>query len=338
MARLKTVSMWVFVVGVVLGGIVVGRDMLPRFADAGGAVAVAVPIIGVAAALVAVIIAALDRSRLHVPAAWALAFAWGAVGACGLALEINGIASDAVNDVLDDPGATHWGAALIGPLDEEAVKGVGIALLLVVYRDRIRRPLQGFALGAFAGLGFQVVENVSYAVTFALRDAQSDVTGALTVSILRALFGFQSHWVYSGLFGLGLILLSRAHVRARNRIALGAAAVALAFVLHFFWNAPSGENPIVTVLLLMVKCGLTLAILAGAWTWMLFEQRRWLAWAAHTPEGMRLAPAAELATLPTRALRRNAERYIAYYYGPATAEVARERQTWLIRELTLRAA
>lgn len=325
----RLISAWVFALGLVLGAVVLLRDMPERLAASWKGVAAALPVILIAAVLVAGIIVLLDRSHAQVRSAWGLAFAWGAIGACGLALQINGFASDAVLDVLDDPGATTWSAALIGPLDEETIKGAGVALLLVMYRDRVRRPMQVFAVGAFAGLGFQVVENVSYAVTFALRDAQSDVAGALTVSILRAVFGFQSHWVYTGLFAVGLILL-------RSRAALGLLGIALAYLLHFWWNAPSGENPAIVLLLLVLKCAVTVGVLAGAWVWMLFEQRRWLAGAIRTPEAAQLAPPQELAALPTRAQRRNAQQYMRFYYGSAVADVTRQRQNWLLRELTYR--
>lgn len=326
---LTQISFWVLAVGMAIGVFVLGRDMVPRFASTWSGFFAAVPVVLIAAALVAVIIWLLDRSHAQVHSAWGAAFAWGAVGACGLALTINGFASDAVNDVLGDPGATTWGAALVGPVNEETIKGAGVALLLVLYRDRIRRPMQAFAVGAFAGLGFQVVENLSYAVTFALRDPQSDVVGALIVSFARALFGFQSHWVYSGFFALGLILL-------RMRSLLFPVPLLLSYLLHFWWNAPSGSEPVLVLLLIALKCGITLALLGGAWTWMLFEHRRWLAAAVRTPEAAALAPPAELATLPTRALRRNGEQFVRHYYGPAFAAVTRQRQKWLLRELTYR--
>jgi RsiW-degrading membrane proteinase PrsW (M82 family) len=325
----RLISAWTFALGLLAGAYVLLRDMPARLAASAAGLAAALPIILIAAALVAAIIVLLDRSHAQVRSAWGLAFAWGAIGACGLALQVNGFAAGAVIDVLGDPGATTWSAALIGPLDEETIKGAGIALLLVMYRDRLRRPMQVFAVGAFAGLGFQVVENITYAVTFALRDAQSDVRGALTVSIMRALFGFQSHWVYTGLFALGLLLLL-------SRPPLGLLGIALAYLLHFWWNAPSGENPAVILLLILAKCAVTLAVLAGTWTWMYFEQRRWLFAAVRTPEAQQLAPPWELAALPTRALRRNAQQYMGHYYGPAVAQVTKQRQQWLLRELTYR--
>ena len=329
-AQLTTISFWVFAAGLLIGGVVEARDLFPRFGESGEAIAVALPIVLIMAGILALVIWALDRSHAQIRSAWGWAFAWGAIGACGLALQINGYASDAVNDVLDDPGSTLWGAALVGPLDEEVIKGAGVALLLVLYRDRLRRPLQIFAVGAFAGLGFQVVENLSYAINFAMRDAQSDAVGALTVSLIRAFFGFQSHWVYTGFFALGLAL-----VRIRPRLA--ALPIALSFLLHFWWNAPNGEHSVgVTLLLILLKCTVTVTLLAGAWWWMLVEQRQWLRRAILTPEAAELAPPAELATLPTRAQRRAGEQYMQYYYGPAVAEVARRRQKWLIRELTYR--
>ncbi|GAB3132516.1 hypothetical protein GCM10027289_20760 [Tsukamurella serpentis] len=325
----RTVSFWILLLGFLLGGFVLVRDLAPRIGETAVAVAAALPIIVIAALLVAALIWLLDRSHAQIRSAWVLAFGWGAIGACGLALEINGFALDALGDTLNDPTATLWGPAMAGPLNEETIKGAGVALLLVLYRDRLRRPMQIFAVGAFAGLGFQVVENISYATTFALRDAQSDVQGALMVTAMRALFGFQSHWVYTGFFALGLALL-------RYRAGLAPVPLLLSYLLHFWWNSPSGEQPALILVLVLAKCTVVVLVLGLAWLWMLREQRRWLYYAISTPVAATLAPPGELATLPTRAQRVGSQAYMRHYYGPAYAEVTKQRQRWLLRELTYR--
>jgi RsiW-degrading membrane proteinase PrsW (M82 family) len=217
----------------------------------------------------------------------------------------------------------------VGPIDEETIKVSGVALLLVIYRSRIRRPLQAFALGAFAGLGFQMLENLTYATTFAFRAAQSDVAGALSTTVVRGLMGFQSHWVYTGLFAAGLAMLPRKPWFT----VLGAL---LAYGLHGLWNAPGAGLPVLVLVILLAKCLLTLAVLAGVWTAMLFEHRRWLRYAVNMPAAIALAPPAELAALPTRAQRCAAVAWVRYYYGPGYAEVAGDRQRMLLRQLVYR--
>ncbi|MFC7755744.1 PrsW family intramembrane metalloprotease [Tsukamurella soli] len=179
-------------------------------------VVVALPVILIAAALVGVIIAALDVSRVRVLSAAVLALAWGGIAATGMAMFINGLAGVAINDVLDDPASARWNAAIAGPVDEETLKAVGVLLILVLFRAEIRRPLQGFVVGACVGLGFQILENITYASTLAIKDAQSDVGGALLVSGVRAVTGFQSHWVYTGIYGVGLTVLLHRGTRSRG--------------------------------------------------------------------------------------------------------------------------
>lgn len=320
----------VFALAMLLGAVVLALRLPHRLSVTAGGVAAALPVIAVFGALVAVVIIAADRSHARVNSALAWAFAWGGVGATGIALYLNGVAGTAVIDGLGYPAGDRWAAALIGPLNEETIKIAGVALLLVMYRARIDRPLQAFAVGAFAGLGFQMVENLTYAATFALRDAQSDVAGALTVSITRGIVGFQSHWVYTGLFAAGLVLAGR-------RPGLAVAGGLLAYLLHGLWNAPGGENPLLVLAVLLAKCALTLTVLAAAWAAMLVEHRRWLRAAVRTPVAATLAPTPELIALPTRAERRALVTWMGHYRGPEFAAVAKQRQRWLLRELVYRA-
>ncbi|HYH11862.1 MAG TPA: PrsW family glutamic-type intramembrane protease [Thermomicrobiales bacterium] len=56
-----------------------------------------------------------------------------------------------------------WGFALAAPFTEE----IGIMPLVIIAPRIIRLPVDGFIVGAFVGLGFQVVEDVLYVVNAA---------------------------------------------------------------------------------------------------------------------------------------------------------------------------
>ncbi len=334
----RSAAYWVFVVGVLVGAVELVWRLSGQLSYTADGVAAALPIVLVAAALVAGVIVAMNVSQARVPAAAVMALLWGAVAATGIAMQTNGLAGQAIDNVLNDPAAAIWGASIAGPIDEETIKALGVLLLLVLFRSEITRPLQGFTLGAFVGLGFQVVENLTYASTYALKDAQSNVGGAVLVAAIRAVTGFQSHWVYTGVYAVGLtVLLHRGRRSAEAAMGIALSCGAVAYLLHFWWNAPGPDAPLVTLLLVVVKCAVTVVVAATLWGLMLTDQRNWLRAKVADPAALALAPADEIAALPTAALRRNAVRYIGYRFGPAYADIARARQRWLLREFTRRA-
>jgi hypothetical protein len=87
---------WVFGLGLLLGGWVLLTDLPDRMAQVRGGVLAALPVIVFFGLAVAVLIVVLDRSHASVYSAWAWAWLWGAVGAAGLALQVNSLAGTAV--------------------------------------------------------------------------------------------------------------------------------------------------------------------------------------------------------------------------------------------------
>ena len=63
--------------------------------------------------------------------------------------------------------ALNWGAGLAAPFTEETAKGSGLLLLIALAPRQVRTAFDGFILGAFIGLGFQIVEDITYAMTSA---------------------------------------------------------------------------------------------------------------------------------------------------------------------------
>ncbi|MDF0532381.1 PrsW family intramembrane metalloprotease [Tsukamurella sp. 8F] len=334
----RSACYWVFVLAVVGGAVALCAKLPEQLSYTASGVLAALPVIVVGGLVVAGILLALDVSGARVPAVILPALLWGGLAATGLAIVANGFATRGLAALLNDPTAADWGAAIAGPIDEESLKILGVLLILVLFRSEVRRPLQGFVVGGFVGLGFQMVENITYASTFALRDPQSDVTGALTVSALRAVTGLQSHWVYTAVFAAGLTrLLYPVGGSRAAALLLTAECGAIAYLLHFWWNAPGPASPAAAFGLIVVKGMVTVTIAVVVWLLAVRNQRLWLESMPVDPAALSLAPPAELATLPTGARRRAAVAYMGHYWGPQYAAVTRERQRWLLRELTRRA-
>lgn len=118
--------------------------------------------------------------------------------------------------------------ALTGGLSEELAKGMGIAVLFVLFRGRINSISDGLVIGAAIGLGFNFIESVEYA-GFHADQAASQIWSRQIIGIP---FG---HVTFSALAGAGIgAACSRSGTGSRaSVILLGLAAATLG---HFTWN------------------------------------------------------------------------------------------------------
>ncbi len=166
----------------------------------------------------------------------ATGFVWGFVAATGaFALNANDAVTSLYAKSLGASFAFDWGAALAAPIDEELAKGAGILLLLTLAPKLIRSPFDGLILGAFVGLGFQISEDISYAWIGAA-NAFGDVGVAWSTIVVRTLASIPSHWMYTAIFGAGLIwFVGRPDVPARR--GLGAGLMLTAILMHGLWDA-----------------------------------------------------------------------------------------------------
>ena len=166
----------------------------------------------------------------------ATGFVWGFVAATGaFALNANDAVTSLYAKSLGASFAFDWGAALAAPIDEELAKGAGVLLLLTLAPKLIRSPFDGLILGAFVGLGFQISEDISYAWIGAA-NAFGDVGVAWSTIVVRTLASIPSHWMYTAIFGAGLIwFVGRPDVPARR--GLGAGLMLTAILMHGLWDA-----------------------------------------------------------------------------------------------------
>jgi RsiW-degrading membrane proteinase PrsW (M82 family) len=177
-----------------------------------------------------------DRYTTVPPKLAAAGFVWGFVAATGaFALRGNDAAMELYAKTFGASFAFDWGAALAAPIDEELAKGAGVLLLVILAPKLIRSPFDGLILGAFVGLGFQISEDISYAWIGAA-NSFGDVGAAQSTVVVRTLASIPSHWMYTAIFGAGLIwFIGRPDVPARK--GLGVGLMLTAMLVHGLWDA-----------------------------------------------------------------------------------------------------
>lgn len=138
--------------------------------------------------------------------------------------------------------ADRWGAAVTAPLNEETLKLCGVLLLAFAASRAIRAPIDGWVYGALAGLGFQVVENLLYALNTILLDGATDPGASVDASFVArvGITGWGSHWAMSAVAGTGIgYLVARDGRPLARRLAVALGCWLLAMGMHVSFNAPT---------------------------------------------------------------------------------------------------
>ncbi|RRS00677.1 PrsW family intramembrane metalloprotease [Glycomyces terrestris] len=238
--RIRRPAYWLFVACLVYGLLELGRVLSPDYGSIATALWVSIGINAVLAVFLLDIFSHLDLFEREPPTVRAAAMAWGGLAAVAFAMIANNAGLVVLAELTDAKWTRTWGKAIIGPLNEEWLKALGVVLLVLIVREHFDRSIDGLIYGALVGLGFQVVENLTYAVNFAALNPNSDMTGALSVTITRVLVaGPFSHPLYTGAAGLGIAFFVTQTRRALStRIGVMAGLFALALAMHALWNLP----------------------------------------------------------------------------------------------------
>jgi RsiW-degrading membrane proteinase PrsW (M82 family) len=183
----------------------------------------------------------LDIFEQHPRSGFVLAFAWGGLAAIFLAVPANGAVFSLSSKLVSPEFGVAWGAAMAGPTHEEPLKLLGVILLVLVARNQFRTILSVMALGAVTGLGFQVVEDLSYTINGAVNYWSTDqIAPVINMLVVRGVIcGLWSHTAYTAVasFGIGYFV-ARPHAPLAQRLLVAAGALLLAWGMHFFWNSP----------------------------------------------------------------------------------------------------
>ena len=175
---------------------------------------------------------------------------WGATAATGGALLANQGLTGLWAKTTGVAFASNWSAALTAPVNEELLKAAGVVLIVLAAPRAIRGPLDGMIYGALVGLGFQVMENVTYSLNFIPLTGATDPGAAVALSaVLRVvLTGLGSHWAMTAVAGAGVGYLAARGLRGGALPA--AACLAAAMGMHLLFDAPGPDLAILLKVLL----------------------------------------------------------------------------------------
>ncbi len=175
----------------------------------------------------------IDRWEPEPPAIMALAVAWGAVGAVGIALGVDFVITRVFGS--DD---SALGVALTtviqAPVVEEIAKGLGVLLIFFIFRRRFDGPIDGVVYGALVGAGFAFTENIQY-FAVAFMSGGADQTGV--TFFMRGILSPFAHVMFTSVVGLALGIAARRAARPAESFRWWVGGVAGATLLHALWNA-----------------------------------------------------------------------------------------------------
>lgn len=234
-------AFWLFAVLLLFGALVFGLEQA-AMASLATAWALSWGLILVYAVPVAFLIYRIDLFEREPKSMLAGAILWGGVVATGVAMFANEAWLSVVGKVASPDFAAQWGAALVGPGVEETLKLMGVVTLFLIASSEFDGVMDGFVYGAMVGLGFTVVEDISY---FFLAAAAVPGTVSQTGPVFDTFLirvgagGLYGHVLFTGLTGMGFAYLVTQHRVPLSRRILGAAlCVAAGVAAHAVWNSP----------------------------------------------------------------------------------------------------
>lgn len=135
-----------------------------------------------------------------------------------------------------------WSASLTAPFVEEGIKI--FVVIMIMYLLSIQNIRQVLIVGSSVGLGFQIIEDLSYILNETIQSSNAGIPQAL----IRSSSSISSHWMFTGILAVGFFLYQNKEINVKmNRKKQW---VILPVVLHFLWNSPAnitfGELPIIS--------------------------------------------------------------------------------------------
>jgi RsiW-degrading membrane proteinase PrsW (M82 family) len=237
----RNVAFWVYLVGLGVGLVA----MLRYFAQSAGfyapALAGGVVLFGLYLVPWLLLLRRQNRYTKLPVGLLACGLAWGAMAApFGVALPANTALMEIWTKVGGTAFASDWAAGLTAPINEEWSKALGLVLLIGLAPRLVRSAYDGFLLGAFIGLGFQVFEDLAYVYIGARQTFGVDQLGAaLETFVARGASGIVTHVLFSAVFCAGVMwVLGR--VPNERHVVGGVLAMLAATVFHFVWDDMSG--------------------------------------------------------------------------------------------------
>jgi RsiW-degrading membrane proteinase PrsW (M82 family) len=198
---------------------------------------------------VALIIYRLDLFEREPKAMLAAALVWGGLVATSLASIANEAWLSVLGKVAPLDLTADWGPAIVAPGVEEPLKLMGVVLLFLIVPTEFDGVMDGFVYGAMVGLGFTVVEDVSYFMHAVVLVGGGDQAGPVwNVFLIRVVAGgLYGHVLFTGLTGMGFAyLVTKPRVALSRRLAVAGLCLAAGVAAHAVWNSPLIESVLAT--------------------------------------------------------------------------------------------
>lgn len=229
--------------------------------------------------VLALVFRSIDRYGMQPLKLLAVAFVWGATAAIfGMAIGANGVLSEIYGKLFGTAFVTDWSDALTAPFVEETAKAAGFLLLLGLAPGRIRSFSDALLVGAFLGLGFEILEDLLYTFNAAILAPGADQVGvAFQMMLTRSATGLFSHALFTAFFSAGIIHLIGTPALDRN-VGRGLLLIAIAVIAHAVWDGSDaiaddgGATVLVTVGIVLVG----LAAFVYAFRLASSQDREWL--------------------------------------------------------------
>jgi protease PrsW len=234
-------STWLLLAAYVAGGIRIAGILRAAFVDFPVATTTAVALFTLYAIPFILFVRMIDYLEREPVPLQVLAVLWGGLVATSAAISGGTALQDLMAKLGSPRFAADWGPAVSGALIEELVKVAGVLTVALIAPGQINSVVDGFVYGALVGLGFQVVEDVVFALNAVVMDTGVDSVGpVITTFLVRGfLGGLWSHTLFTAVAGAGVAyaLVRRDRSRVR-RVGVMVALFGVAAGFHFLWNSP----------------------------------------------------------------------------------------------------
>ncbi|NLB46612.1 MAG: PrsW family intramembrane metalloprotease [Microbacteriaceae bacterium] len=252
---------WLFVVLLVPSALLIVLQVVLG-AQSAAAVGAAILLALVQITLFVLVVRAMPRFRRQSRSLRVAALLWGLVIAPVVAINAN----TGTGDLYGSLGLNSLEASLSAPVNEDLVRLLGVLLVLSLAQTKPLTVMDGAIYGFIVGAGFEIIENLLYALR------GDDFAATISVGITRLSVGFGLHALWTTVAGAALAYcLMRRQQGLPGRWWVLVPAIALPMLLHAGWDAP---NFSIIEAFKLVSFFVLYALSVGAFLWAVRWGRR----------------------------------------------------------------
>ena len=235
--------------------------LLPLFLGgiSGTGLVAATLVVGVQGLILWLVVRALPRVRRQPASLRIFALVWGMTVAVGSAVFLSALFSNGLAAL----GLSTFSTVISAPITEDVSRLLGVlAVLTLASRARIT-VMDGVVYGFFVGMGFELLETLMYTLR------SEDLAQTLYVGLLRSIFGFGLHALWTAVAGAAL-----AYCMSRRQRGLGGRWWVLApalfgpMLMHALWDSPGlFTSEVLQVAIMVASYAGSIALFIAAVRW-----------------------------------------------------------------------